>query len=323
MKQFAGVYLMIAGILMGFYLLFGVYVPSRLPVSRLPVVIPQTEAAAPLVLLASSKYERPKKDSAGPKPLFSIPDGLIAEVDFWKKIYSVYTTDEAVLHDPDNLKKVYGVITLPHCDDPPTKECLKTREDVMEQEKKRLIGEKDIKIRAQVGQKDRFLLGILASEKYLKDIEKVFSEYDIPSELSRLPFVESMFNLDAYSRSGAAGIWQLMPSTARMLGLKVNRNMDERKDPIKSTYAAAHHLMRDFKRLGAWDLAINAYNSGPSRLADAVHKLGTKNIVRIINNYNHPAYGFAARNFYPCFLAVLDVYESHKKEYLSVREGKQ
>lgn len=385
MKQSFGIYLLAAGILMGVYLLFGVYVPSQLkaftpapvtqqdvavvPVSDIdlapevkpdsdlalenPPVVPTKEPApvnepvqvakeaAPEPIYTDlpeepvvEKVEKPKKGSKSKNP-FDVPSGLKAEVDFWIKIYSKYTNDQAVLHDPENLGKVYGVISLPHCDEPPTKECLKLREDKIQDEKDKILDngghvfhDKDLvpTIRAQVGQKNKFQDGIIASRKFLPRIEKIFAEYGVPKEVSRLPFVESMFNTKAYSRSRAAGIWQLMPATAKIFGLRVTKKVDERYDPVKSTYAAAKHLLRDYNRLGSWSLAINAYNAGPGRLADAIDQVGTGDIAKIIKNYYHPAYGFAARNFYPCFLAALDVYENRNeyfgKKKTEIAEGK-
>lgn len=319
---------MSAGILMGIYLVFGVYLPAHISPPPCPPSVSKevTPAVGDFQALQTSivpvlyaKYEPPKKKAGKRDSAFHVPAGLKNEVDFWSKIYSRYTTDQAVLHDPDDLSKVYAVVKIPHCDEPPTKECLKIREDAVESEKE-LLKEKlklgnGAKIRAQVGQKDKFLAGIESSRNYLGDIENVFSEFDIPKEISRLAFVESMFDPRAYSKSGAAGIWQLMPSTAKILGLTVNKQLDERYDPVKSTRAAAKHLFRDYQRLGSWPLALNAYNSGPGRLADASAKLGTKDIVKIIKQYSHPAYGFAARNFYPCFLAVLDVYENQDRYF--------
>lgn len=357
MKQALGIYVMIAGILMGIYLLFGVYLPSQMdvaapveniarvevqpdvqisitPAVNVPTDVAPQSVAAPLeavmsfenpklpfqnIAYASSKYEHPKKNSARDDVAspFKISAGLKAEVNFWINIYSKYTNDQAVMHDPNNLGKIYSVISLPHCDEPPRTECLKSREDAITAERERLLakldpdGRKNLFIRAQAGQRDKFIEGIDRSEKYLPRIEEIFSEYGVPVEITRLPFVESMFNNKAYSKSGAAGIWQLMRGTAKVLGL----NADERYDLEKSTRAAAKHLKRDYNRLGRWDLAINAYNAGPSRIANAVNVLGTSNISKIIRDYSHPAYGFAARNFYPCFLAALTVYEGRDRYF--------
>jgi len=352
MKQALGVYLMIAGILMGIYLLFGVYVPSRLPGAYLsPIISPavnayvqepeintivvntpevkpveaknailniEKETTTENLLLAENKYERPKKaeeEAPQQEALFYVPAGLKKEVAFWTDIYSKYTNDQAVMHDPEDLGKIYSVIKLPHCEEPPRKECLHAREDAIKEERDRLkkkldpFDKKVLIVRAQAGQRDKFQEAIKKSKAYLPKIENVFEGYGIPTEISRLPFVESMFNNQARSRSGAGGIWQLMRGSARILGLKVSNSVDERFDPVKATQAAARHLKRDYNRLGRWDLAVNAYNTGPSRMADAVSRLGTKNIVKIIKDYDHSAYGFAARNFYPCFLAALNVYE--------------
>ncbi len=353
---------------MGFYLVFNVYLTPVVAELAVPGNVAQdfrsaqyvaqdfspanigrsedlryTLSKASFATTVVAKYDRPEpRKSATASSPFAVPDGLKKEVDFWTKIYAEYTTDQAVLHDPSDLGNVYGVIDLPHCDDPPTKECLASREDTLntakaeyadklglEKKSKKVVkssyqgkkrkGKKRVRtvtietvplIRGQVGQRDKFLQGIYYSEGLLPQIEELFSGYDIPQELTRLPFVESMFNIKARSRSGAQGIWQLMPSTARILGLKVGHGIDERTDPIKATHAAAKHLRRDYNRLGSWPLALNAYNTGPGRISGAINQLGTKDIVKIIKNYQGTGYGFAGRNFYPCFLAALRVYEN-------------
>lgn len=296
-------------------------VPDPVPQAQKEAVTAALTVREGKVARHASKYERNEGRSGPGKagPLFDVPRGLRTEVDFWIKIYSKYTNDQAVLHDPDDLGRVFGVIDLPHCDEPPTKACIERREETIQNAKdeiaRRLGRKAPERIRAQIGQRDKFEEGIIASRKFLGQIERVFSEYDIPKEISRLPFVESMFNNKAYSRSKAAGIWQLMPATARIFGLRVDARHDERYDPVKATTVAAKHLVRDYKRLGSWPLAINAYNSGPGRIADAVNRLGTKDITKIIKHYDNPSYGFAARNFYPCFLAALNVYENRERYF--------
>jgi len=337
MKGTIGIYFMIAGILAGFYLVFGVLLPAKVyapvlqqsvssqtaaPALPEPTLIEAAGVASEGTMQLAYRYERPgRHEQKGKGAEFTVPHGLKTEVEFWKKIYSHYTSDQAVMHDPDDLGTVYGVIDIPHCDEPPIRECLKSRENAVTAEKERIAEKKwgsrteAGRVRAQTGLKDKFAEGIEASKDIIEKIEKIFAEFGIPKDISKLAFVESMFNTRAYSRSGAAGIWQLMPSTARVFGLKVKRGNDERYDPVKSTYVAARHLTRDYNRLGKWDLAISAYNSGPGRIQDAVNRLGTKNIVRIIRDYSNPSYGFAARNFYPCFLAVLEVYEERDEHF--------
>jgi membrane-bound lytic murein transglycosylase D len=143
--------------------------------------------------------------------------------------------------------------------------------------------------------------------------EEIFESYGVPREVSRLVFVESLFNERAFSKSGAAGLWQFMPGTARHF-MTVNHQIDQRYDPILSTHGAARLLLKNYQILGSWPLAINAYNSGAANLQRAITTLGSRDISRIITNYKGGSYAFASRNFYPSFLAALEVYEKYKEE---------
>jgi membrane-bound lytic murein transglycosylase D len=149
-------------------------------------------------------------------------------------------------------------------------------------------------------------------------MERIFREHGLPPELTRLPLIESCFNLHAYSKVGAAGIWQFMPSTGRLY-MDVNPLVDERKDPIAATRAAAQFLTHNYERLGTWPLAITAYNHGPGGMSRAIRETGTDEIGYIVRNYTGPAFGFASRNFYAEFLAALDVDKHHEQYFGPVR----
>jgi membrane-bound lytic murein transglycosylase D len=160
------------------------------------------------------------------------------------------------------------------------------------------------RLRSQTGIKEKFADAIRVSRRYLKAMEIIFRQEGVPVELTRLPFIESSFNVQAYSKVGAAGIWQFMPATGRLFNLRINHLVDERRDPLIATRAAARLLKANYERLGSWPLAITAYNHGPAGLAAAVDAMGTDDIAAIIKRYKGERFGFASRNFYPEFLAA-------------------
>lgn len=162
-------------------------------------------------------------------------------------------------------------------------------------------------LRTQQGMADQFKTAAKRAEVYLPYMERIFRQQSMPVDLTRLAFVESMFNTKARSKVGAVGIWQFMPETARSFML-VNRYIDERQSPIKATYAAASFLKQNFKELGTWPLAVTAYNHGPAGMKRAARTLGTKDLSTIIYRYKSPTFGFASQNFYAEFVAARNVY---------------
>lgn len=289
---------------------------------------------------------------------FSVPAGLRDRVDFWKAIYSRYSTNQGLLHDSVHLGVVYEPIDftaiMKNAELTPRQKA-KQREKLVDSRRKEyeerlrrlaqlksaddLSGE-DLRVwklfekiedankfeaaamrsrvRFQLGQRDRFILGIYYSGRYIREMELIFREAGLPIELTRLPFVESSFNIFARSKVGASGVWQFMRRTARPY-MMVNNNVDERDDPIESTRASARLLKANHRMLGAWPLAITGYNHGPSGVARIVKKTGTSDLAEIINLYSSRTFGFASENFYACFLAAIEVERDARKYFGDVK----
>ena len=272
---------------------------------------------------------------------FPIPPGLQKNVEFWKKIYSEYSTKHVLVHDTENLNIIYEVVYL---GDKPLSRRARERKLEKVKIKYRSILRKLAKsknksslkgedkrvfnlvkknfykasrnLRAQLGQKDRFRKGIERSGLYLKEIKKILKSYNLPEELSVLPHVESSFQIGAYSSAGAAGIWQFTRGTGRLF-MRVGYDVDERRDPILATHGAAKLLKKNFKSVQSWPLAITAYNHGLQGMKRAKKKFG-KNFVRIIDRYKSRTFGFASKNFYAEFLAALHVVKNQNKYFANL-----
>jgi membrane-bound lytic murein transglycosylase D len=119
------------------------------------------------------------------------------------------------------------------------------------------------------------------SHRYFTIIDSVFTAYKLPVQLKYLAVVESELNTKAISRVGAVGMWQLMPGTAKTLGLAVTKKYDERKLAYKSTKAAAKYLNDLYSQFGDWLLVLAAYNSGPGPVYTAIKKSGSRNFWRL------------------------------------------
>lgn len=234
--------------------------------------------------------------------LFPFPRGLERAVAFWEKIFTRYTSYQAVIHHTDNFT-IYQILNFA----PQHRESYKRPvvKGALAKYQRR-FGDK---VRVQYGLRDKFIQGIRRSGRYMEQMEGIFRRYGLPVELTRLAFVESMFNTKAISRKGASGVWQFMPSTGRLF-LKINYIVDERNDPLLATEAAAKLLKNNYQILGSWPLAITAYNHGLNGVQKAVSQVGSKDIRTIINRYRGSAFGFASKNFYAEFLTALHVYKN-------------
>jgi membrane-bound lytic murein transglycosylase D len=171
--------------------------------------------------------------------------------------------------------------------------------------------------RVQLGQRDFFKAGLASSRTYLPAIEKEFLSRGLPVELSRLPFVESSFNVNAESRVGASGIWQIMPATGKTY-LTINAHIDERNSPLKASVAAAEILKKYHRILKAWPLAITAYNHGPTGIRRALKTAKVTDLVSLIQRYYGGSFKFASANFYSSFLAALHAEKYHQEIFLDM-----
>ena len=168
--------------------------------------------------------------------------------------------------------------------------------------------------RIQRGLRERTQRALETSGRYLPEMERIFASYGLPTKLTRLPLVESSFNVDAYSKAAAAGLWQFIPSSARIY-MRLNELVDDRRDPWISTDAAARHLKDDYELLGNWPLALTAYNYGRAGLARALNAVGGTTLTDVIERFQGERFGFASSNFYAEFLAASDVERDYRKYY--------
>jgi membrane-bound lytic murein transglycosylase D len=150
-----------------------------------------------------------------------------------------------------------------------------------------------VRLRRQVS----FMLG--ASNFYMPIFEEALDAYQLPLELKYLPIIESALNPNAYSHAGACGLWQFILSTAKMYNLEVNSLVDERRDPVKSSYAAAHFLSDLYKIFGDWNLVIAAYNCGPENVNRAIRRSGERDYWKI-----YPYLPKETRGYVPAFIAA-------------------
>jgi membrane-bound lytic murein transglycosylase D len=123
---------------------------------------------------------------------------------------------------------------------------------------------------------DRFQVMLGLQDYYFPMIEDIFDSYGLPVELKYMAVIESALNPNAVSRAGATGLWQFMYSTGRMYGLTINSVVDERRDPVKATHAAARYLKDLYGIYNDWILVIAAYNCGPGNVNKAIRRSGNR-----------------------------------------------
>lgn len=149
-----------------------------------------------------------------------------------------------------------------------------------------------------------------AQNFYMPTFEEALESYGLPLELKYLPVIESALNPNAVSHVGATGLWQFMLATGKQYGLEINSLVDERRDPVRASYAAAHYLRDLYKIFGDWNLVIAAYNCGPENINKAIHRSnGATDYWQI-----YPYLPKETRGYVPAFIAanyIMNYYCDH------------
>jgi membrane-bound lytic murein transglycosylase D len=267
---------------------------------------------------------------------------------FWVDVYGKYTSHQGLIHDTEDVTRVYEIVDFSGLNQHRANQLIKmskikwrtvlkrchenqkTPEKLSDDEKRvffmfpeeegprrflNAMGRR--RMRFQLGQKDHFENSVEESGRYLPLMEDIFRAEGVPAELTRLPFVESSFNLKARSKVGASGIWQFMSTTGRLY-LKVNDVVDERNDPIRATEAAAKLLKQNYESLQSWPLAVVAYNHGRMGMMRAVGKVGSNDLRDILANYKSRSFGFASRNFFWELVGAVHVEKEYKTYFPNV-----
>ena len=306
-----------------------------------PVHIKTTDRVNTLYLFCSKQAylhdERPLEVSE-----FKVPTSLARRFHFWRRVYSLWSHDQYVLHlnpYPEVVLEIADATTLENKSSKVRKKAAyrvlkekrrqyqilfrrlhKSRGQHISQltpEARRIVQSMQhisdpnkyqkaaASIRIQRGQREEIARAMSTATRYLPALEQAFKEEGVPPVLAQLAFIESSFNLKAYSKVGAAGIYQIMPATGRQY-LRVTNDIDERMEPVKAAHAAAKLLKLYYKLTEQrWPLAITAYNHGVGGINRAVRTTGSRDIAHLIHNYEGRAFGFASKNFYTSFLGLL------------------
>jgi peptidoglycan lytic transglycosylase D len=149
--------------------------------------------------------------------------------------------------------------------------------------------------------KERFSIWLSRSGKYLDLMKGILKEQNVPEDIVFLPLIESGFNANAYSPARAVGYWQFIASTAKRYGLEINWWRDERKDPVKSTVAAANYLKDLYQIFGSWNLAMAAYNAGEGKILKALNKSNADNYWALLKSRHIRN---ETKNYVPKFIAA-------------------
>lgn len=278
---------------------------------------------------------------AGSELPFPRPPVIEPNVKFWVDVFATYGERDFIIHDRDQVDRVYQVMRLPGDGDPGRDEIAQINDylknkytalldrlasgqqpanaeeqriaDMFKGQSRAAYTVAAQNLRVQEGLREQFREGLLRSKYYRPTMERIFSSAGLPPELVTLATVESGFYSRAKSSAGAVGIWQFTRGTGREY-MRISRYHDDRFDPTTETRAAAELLRSNYDALGSWPLAITAYNYGTGGTSAAASEYGG-NYDQIVRSYNGPHFGFAARNYYSEFLAALQIHQDEDKYF--------
>lgn len=240
-------------------------------------------------------------DDNGKREEISLPEAMTADLDSLMNQYNakMYLHTDSDCNMPD-INPVYEPEVY--------KERLSKMPTIIEMPYNSIVQAFINRYTGELRRKVAYMIG--AQNFYLPVFEEALDSYDLPLELKYLPVIESALNPTAKSRAGAVGLWQFMLPTAKRYGLKVNSLVDERRDIVKASYAAAHYLSDLYKIYGDWNLVIAAYNCGPDKLNKAIRRThGERDYWKI-----YPRLPEETRGYVPAFIAanyVMNYYCDH------------
>ena len=293
--------------------------------------------------------------------IFPCPDELKPRVLFWIDVFTQHGDDTIILHDSENPQRVYRVIkTTARCSRRKEARSIKNAKanvrkqllqiadkraqgvtqfsgekqhlaELVKNEKPAEIRRAAERIRCQGGVADQFLRALERHGRYGPMVVSTLKKAGLPTDIQYLPFVESSYRPTAYSRVGAAGMWQIMPRTALTLGLNISSTVDERLDPELASAAAARYFLNSRQKLGNtarniksakkyshYPFVITSYNYGVAGMLRAMDKVGP-DYMDVLNKYKARGFQIAVKNFYSSFLAARHVaknadvyYPNHK-----------
>lgn len=227
----------------------------------------------------------------GNEEIIELPEGMLVELDSLLLQYNARTYLR-----PDTSCNMIDV--NPVYDEAVYKDRLRRLPTAMEMPWNEVVQKFIDRYTGRLRRSVSYMLG--ASNFYMPIFEQALEVYGIPLELKYLPIIESALNPTAVSRVGATGLWQFMLATGKRYGLKVTTMIDERRDPVKASYAAAHYLSDLYNIFGDWNLVIAAYNAGPENINKAIRRAGgVKDYWQI-----YPYLPSETRGYVPAFIAA-------------------